>query len=57
MKNESNNNISPESDDTEDIDLLDDFKPALKKEYIITIINKMMLLIKMILFNIMLHHK
>ena len=32
MKNKSNNNISPESDDTEDIYLiLDDFKTALKK--------------------------
>ena len=28
----SNNNVSPESDDTEDIDLLlDDFKTALKR--------------------------
>ena len=43
MKNNKNTNISPESDDTEDIDLLlDDFKTALKKEYIITLINKMM---------------
>ena len=42
MKNNKNTNISPESDDTEDIDLLlDDFRTALKKEYIITIINKM----------------
>ena len=42
MKNKSNNNISPESDDTEDTDLLlNDFRTALKKEYIITIINKM----------------
>ena len=47
MKNKSNNNISPESDDTEDIDLLlDDFKTALKKEYIITIINKMIYIIQ-----------
>ena len=31
MKNEQNINTSPESDDTEDIDLLlDDFKTALK---------------------------
>ena len=44
MKNKSNNNISPESDDTEDIDLLlNDSRTALKKEYIITIINKIML--------------
>ena len=41
MKNKSNNNISQESDDTEDIDLLlNDFRTALKKEYIIPIINK-----------------
>ena len=34
-ENKSNNNISPESDDTEDIDLLlNDFRTALKKEYI-----------------------
>ena len=46
MKNKSNNNISPESDDTEDIDLLLDFKTALKKEYIITIINKMIYIIQ-----------
>ena len=47
MKNESNNNISPESVDTEDIDLLlDDFKTALKKEYIITIINKIIYIIQ-----------
>ena len=46
MKNKSNNNIS-ESDDTEDIDLLlDDFKTALKKECIITIINKMIYIIQ-----------
>ena len=32
MKNKSNNNISPESDDTDEMDLiLDDFKMALKK--------------------------
>ena len=32
MKNKSNNNISPESDDTEDIDLLlNDFRTALKR--------------------------
>ena len=47
MKNKSNNNISPESDDTEDIDLLlDDFKTALKKEYIIPILNKMTYIIQ-----------
>ena len=47
MKNKSNNDISPESDDTEDIDLLlDDFKTALKKEYIITIINKIIYIIQ-----------
>ena len=47
MKNKSNNNVFPESDDTEDIDLLlDDFKTALKKEYIITIINKMIYIIQ-----------
>ena len=47
MKNKSNNNISPENDDTKDIDLLlDDFKTALKKEYIITIINKMTYIIQ-----------
>ena len=32
MKNKSNNKVSPESDDTEDIDLLlNDFRIALKK--------------------------
>ena len=37
MKKKSNNNISPESDDTEDIDLLlNDFRTALKKENFIT---------------------
>ena len=47
MKNKSTNNISPESDDTEDINLLlDDFKTALKKEYIIPIINKMIYIIQ-----------
>ena len=47
MKKKSNNNISPESDDTEDINLfLDDFKTALKKEYIIPIINKMIYIIQ-----------
>ena len=47
MKNKSNNNISLESDDTEDIDLLlNDFRTALKKEYIITIINKMIYIIQ-----------
>ena len=51
MKNKSSNNISQERDDTKDINLLldedinlllNDFKTALKKEYIIPIINKMM---------------
>ena len=47
MKNKSNNNISPESEDTEDIDLLlNDFRTALKKEYIIPIINKMIYVIQ-----------
>ena len=56
MKNKSNNNISQESDDTKDINLLDDtedinlllddFKVALKKEYIIPIINKMIYIIQ-----------
>ena len=56
MKNKSNNNISKESDDTKDINLLDDtedrnlllddFKVALKKEYIIPIINKMIYIIQ-----------
>ena len=47
MKNKSNNNVSPESDDTEDIDLLlDDFKTALKGEYIIPMINKMIYVIQ-----------
>ena len=47
MKNKSNNNISPESDDTEDIDLLlNDFRTALIKEYIIPIINKMIYIIQ-----------
>ena len=46
MKNKSNNNISQESDDTEDINLLlNDFKFAFKKEYIIPIINKMIYII------------
>ena len=32
MKNKSNNKVSPESDGTEDIDLLlDDFKNSIKK--------------------------
>ena len=53
MKNKSNN-ISPESEDTDDINLLlNDFRTALKKVYIITIINKMIY----ILFKIMLHQK
>ena len=47
MKNKSNNNISPKSDDTEYIDLLlNDFKTALKKEYITTIISKMIYFIQ-----------
>ena len=47
MKNNKNTNISPESDDTEDIDLLlNDFRTALKKEYIITIINKIIYIIQ-----------
>ena len=42
MEIKSNNKVSPESDDTEDIDfLLNDFRIALKKEYIISTINKM----------------
>ena len=46
MKNNKNINTSPESD-TEDINLLlDDFKTALKKEYIIPIINKMIYVIQ-----------
>ena len=47
MKNKSNNNISPESEDTDDINLLlDDFKTAFKKEYIIPILNKMTYIIQ-----------
>ena len=47
MKNKSNNNISQESDDTDDIDLLlNDFRTALKKEYIIPIINKIIYIIQ-----------
>ena len=56
MKDKSNNNISKESDGTKDINLLDDmedinlllddFKAALKKEYIIPIINKMIYIIQ-----------
>ena len=48
MKNNINSNISTESDnETEDINLLlNDFKTALKKEYIITIINKMIYVIQ-----------
>ena len=47
MKNNKNTNISPESEDTDDINLLlDDFKVALKKEYIIPIINKMIYIIQ-----------
>ena len=49
MKNKSNNNISKESDDTEDIYLLlNDFITALKKEYIIPIIKKMIYIIQKI---------
>ena len=41
MKNKSNNNIYQESEDTDDINLLlNDFRTALKKEYIIPILNK-----------------
>ena len=47
MKNNKNTNISPESEDTDDINLLlDDFKTAFKKEYIIPIINKMIYIIQ-----------
>ena len=47
MKNKSNNNISPESEDTDDINLLlDDFTTSFKKEYIIPIINKMIYIIQ-----------
>ena len=47
MKNKSNNNISPESEDTDDINLLlNDFRTALKKEYIIPILNKMTYIIQ-----------
>ena len=47
MKNKSNNNISPESDDMEDIYLLlNDFKPAINGEYIIPMINKMIYVIQ-----------
>ena len=47
MKNKSNNNISPESEDTDDINLLlNDFRTALIKEYIIPIINKMIYIIQ-----------
>ena len=47
MKNKSNNNISPESEDTDDINLLlNDFRTALKKEYMIPIINKMIYIIQ-----------
>ena len=47
MNNRSNNNISPESGDTEDVNLLlEDFKFAFKKEYIIPIINKMIYIIQ-----------
>ena len=47
MKNKSNNNISPETDDTEDIDLLlNDFRTALKKDYIIPITNKIIYIIQ-----------
>ena len=48
MKNNRNSNISPESDnETEDINLLlNDFKIALKREYIIPMINKMIYIIQ-----------
>ena len=47
MKNNKNTNISPESEDTDDINLLlDDFKTAFKKEYIIPIINKLIYIIQ-----------
>ena len=47
MKNNKNTNISPESEDTDDINLLlDDFKTTFKKEYIIPIINKMIYIIQ-----------
>ena len=47
MENNKNTNISPESEDTDDINLLlDDFKTAFKKEYIIPIINKMIYIIQ-----------
>ena len=47
MKNNKNTNISPESEDTDDINLLlDDFKTAFKKEYRIPIINKMIYIIQ-----------
>ena len=55
MKHKSSNNISQESDDTKDINLLldvainlllNDFKTALKKEYIIPILNKMTYIIQ-----------
>ena len=47
MKNKSNNNISQESEETDDINLLlNDFRTALKKEYIIPIINKMIYIIQ-----------
>ena len=47
MKNNKNTNISPESEDTDDINLLlDDFTTSFKKEYIIPIINKMIYIIQ-----------
>ena len=47
MKNKQNINTPLESDDTEDIDLLlNDFRTALIKEYIIPIINKMIYIIQ-----------
>ena len=47
MKNNKNANISPESDDTEDVYLLlNDFKTALKSEYIIPMVNKMICVIQ-----------
>ena len=58
MKNKSNNIISPESDDTEDINLLlDDFETALKKEYIIPIINKMIYIIQNNTLDLKIHEE
>ena len=47
MKNNRNINTSPDSDETDDTDLLlNDFKTALKKEYIMPMINKMIYIIQ-----------